>query len=118
MIVSQLWRYPVASIGGYETGSLHVGDAGVPGDRESFLIDLTTGETAAPEKAARWRPALELAAVWQDGCIFVEGAGWTLALEDQRLDDALSNHLGFRCGIRPIGAVVVTNGGPVEVRSR
>lgn len=118
MIVSQLWRYPVASIGGYETRSLHVDEAGVPGDRESFLIDLTTGETAAPEKAARWRSALQLSAVSQDGRVFVEGTGWTLALDDQRLDGALSDHLGFRCGIRAIGTVALTDGGQVEVRSR
>ena len=118
MIVSQLWRYPVASIGGYETGLLDVDEPGVPRDRESFLIDLTTGEIAAPEKKARWRPALQLAAVSQEGSVFVEACDWTLALDDERLDDALSAHFGFRCGLRPRGASVVTDVGLVKVRAR
>jgi uncharacterized protein YcbX len=118
MIVSQLWRYPVASIGGYETGRLDFNEAGVFGDRSSFLIDLTTGETAAPEKSARWRPALQLAAASRDGSVFVTGSRWTFALDDERLDDALSEHFGFRCGMRSSGASVVAYDGAIEVRSR
>jgi len=118
MIVSQSWRYPVASIGGYEVVSLHVGESGVRGDREHFLVDLTTGEVATPEKAARWRPAMQLAAVSQDGDVFVESIGWKFALGDERLDDALSDHFGFRCGIRRRGSSVGTDGGPTEVHSR
>lgn len=118
MIVSQLWRYPVASVGGYTVDRFLVVETDVPGDREYFLVDLMNGEVAAPERSARWRPALQLRAFHENENLLVASDHWRMASDDVRMDDALSDHFGFHCGLRRRGTSIVTQGGAVGVRPR
>ncbi|WP_026283515.1 MOSC domain-containing protein [Rhizobium sp. 2MFCol3.1] len=115
--IRELWRYPVASVGGESVDEIMVGAKGVDGDREYMLVDLVSGEIAAPEKLARWRPALELVASHRDGGVLA-GPAWSANLSDPALDDALSTHFGFPCGIRRLGAVIEIESGPVMIQSR
>lgn len=91
---------------------------GVRGDRNHLLVDLSTGEVAAPEKIARWRPALELGARNVDGEVLVSSGDWNFRVDDPKLDIALSDHFGFRCAIRPVGSTLPTDAGEVTLTPR
>jgi len=116
--VDQLWRYPVASVGGERVTSISVGPDGVEGDRRFLLVDLDTGELAAPEKLPRWRPALQLSARWADGNVVLESSEWSYAINHARLDDALTEFVGFRCGVRPSRSTLTASCGVIDVRPR
>lgn len=103
--VVELWRYPVASIGGETVPSTLVGTQGPVGDRMFVLFDAASGAPAAPEKDRRWHKALLLSA-------FVRGYdiptirfphGTELALDDGRAPSCLSEFFGFGVGIGRIG---------------
>lgn len=117
--ISELWRYPVSSIGGERVPTLTVDLQGVRGDRNFVLVDLRTGEVAAPEKIARWRPALMLTASTEGAgvCVALQ-SGTRLSVEDPNLDGALSEHFNFACGIRAVGATIETLGGRMVVIPR
>jgi uncharacterized protein YcbX len=115
--VQELWRYPVASVGGEQVNEIDVGLNRIKGDREFLLTDLVSGEVAAPEKLSRWRPALHLSASWEMGGV-IEGPSWSHSFSDQTLDDVLSRHFGFTCGLRREGTELETQNGSVTVRAR
>jgi uncharacterized protein YcbX len=58
--IEEIWRYPVSSLGGERLTSAELGTDGVVGDRTWCVADAQSGHPAAPEKEARWRPALFL----------------------------------------------------------
>jgi hypothetical protein len=70
--VSELWRYPVKSMGGERRSSTEVGIDGVPGDRLLYVVDAH-GQIVS----ARTRPRL-LAhrATYVDGEVLVDGRPW------------------------------------------
>lgn len=115
--VRELWRYPVASAGGERVEAVDVGRGRIKGDREFLLVDLLSGEVAAPEKLPRWRPALQLSASWDKGGM-IAGPSWSLSFSDPKLDDVLSDHFGFRCGLRRELTELETPRGPVCVHAR
>jgi uncharacterized protein YcbX len=43
MHVTELWRYPVKSMGGEQLEAAHVGELGIVGDRGWGVFDLATG---------------------------------------------------------------------------
>ncbi|MCU1359554.1 MAG: domain protein beta barrel domain protein, partial [Ilumatobacteraceae bacterium] len=43
MIVHEIWRYPVKSIGGERLTTAHVSQYGISGDRGWGIVDRTTG---------------------------------------------------------------------------
>ncbi len=91
---------------------------GVRGDRSHLLVDLITGEVAAPEMIARWRPALELDARIVDGDVLVSSGDWHFRVDDPELDIALLDHFGFRCAIRRVGSTLLTDEGGVTLCPR
>lgn len=115
--VRELWRYPVASVGGERVEAVDVGRGRIKGDRELLLVDLLSGEVAAPEKLPRWRPALQLSASWENGGV-IAGPSWSLSFSDPTFDDAFSDHFGFRSGLRRELTELVTPNGPITVRAR
>jgi uncharacterized protein YcbX len=118
MIAEQLWQYPVASLGGQPVEHIETGEEGIKGDRDFFVVDLVTGEVAAPERQARWRPALQLRA-YRDGSVpVVTSPKSTHPVDDPHLDEVLSEHFGFRCGIRAAGAIIDARGRRIVVGSR
>jgi uncharacterized protein YcbX len=50
--VSEMWRYPVKSMGGEVLGAAHVGALGIPGDRGWALRDEAIGEIRGAKKIA------------------------------------------------------------------
>ncbi len=115
--VQELWRYPVASVGGERVVEIDVSRERIKGDREFFLVDVTSGAVAAPEKLPQWRPALTLSASWDnDGMI--AGPSWALSFFDPALDEALSSHFGFKCGLRREGTELQITNGSVNVQAR
>lgn len=102
--VKEIWRYPVSSIGGEGLDAASVGDDGIDGDRTHLLVDLDTGEVASPETTPRWRPALMLSACRSGDEVLVSSSTWKLKPIGPSLDVALSELMGFRCGVRPKGA--------------
>jgi len=61
---------------------------GVRGDRDYLLVDLVSGEIAAPEKIARWRPALELDARVTSRGVLISSKDWAMTIDDAELDSA------------------------------
>jgi hypothetical protein len=70
--VSELWRYPVKSMGGERLSETEVGIGGLPGDRLVYVVDAS-GQIVS----ARTRPRL-LAhhAAYVDGEVLVDGRPW------------------------------------------
>jgi uncharacterized protein len=107
--IEEIWRYPVCSIGGERLDKAFVTVNGIHGDRTHLFVDLDTGEIASPETTPRWRPALMLSA-WHDGSeVLVSSSTWEKMTIGPDLDAALSEFMGFRCGIRPMGAAPSTD---------
>lgn len=71
--------------------------SGIPGDRSFVLMDGENGMPAAPERDARWRPALHLTARTVEGDLpvvaFPDGAMMSVA--DIAINEHLSDHFGF-----------------------
>lgn len=108
--IKEIWRYPVSSIGGEGLNAASVGDDGIDGDRTHLLVDLDTGEVASPETTPRWRPALMLSACRSGNDVLVSSSTWRMEPIGPSLDAALSELMGFRCGVRPKGASLELDG--------
>lgn len=77
-----------------------VENKGVEGDRQYALFDPTSGNVAAPEKDARWRPALFLKSAKDvDGARigFPDGSWFHVA--DPLVLPMLSDHFGFNVAV-------------------
>ncbi len=108
--VKEIWRYPISSIGGEGLNAASVGDDGIDGDRTHLLVDLDTGEVASPETTPRWRPALMLSARRSGDEVLVSSSTWKMKTIGPSLDVALSELMGFRCGVRPKGSSLENDG--------
>jgi uncharacterized protein len=95
--VTEIWRYPVSSIGGERLESAQLSAAGISGDRLFGLIDATTGMPAVPEKEHKWRQALHLnAKTLADGLPMISFPnGSSYLLDEPGLKPALSEYFGF-----------------------
>lgn len=73
MILAELWRYPVKSMGGERLNEAVLGPDGVPGDR-AVLVEADNGRVVT----ARSRPQLLLhhGSVGPDGQVLVDGRHW------------------------------------------
>ncbi len=95
--VTEIWRYPVSSIGGERLESAQLSALGISGDRLFGLIDAATGMPAVPEKEHRWRQALHLNAETLADSLpvisFPNGSSYLLNEPD--LKPALSAYFGF-----------------------
>ena len=101
--ITEIWRYPVSSIGGERLTAAEVNESGIAGDREWCLVDAATQSPAAPEKEARWRPALMLTSrldgvapsiAFPDGDVF--------SVTDTVLPRRLEAHFSFPVHVLPI----------------
>ena len=63
MHVTQLWRFPVKSMGGESLDSAHLGDLGIEGDRGWGVFDVASGTVLT----ARRSPQLLFASARLDG---------------------------------------------------
>ena len=76
MKISQLWRYPVKSMGGERLETAALGFGGIPGDRLLYVVD-GRGEILS----ARTKPQLlaHRATLDDDGDVLVDGLPWESA---------------------------------------
>lgn len=95
--VTEIWRYPVSSIGGESLESAQLSTVGISGDRLFGLIDATTGMPAVPENEHKWRQALHLnAKTVADGLPMISFPdGSSYLLDEPGLKPALSEYFGF-----------------------
>lgn len=100
-VVEELWRYPVSALAGERLETATLAERGLVGDRAWAVVDASTGEAAAPERAKRWRPATHVKArsIAQDEQIAVPGGPW-LGCRDEQARLALTAHLGFAIELR------------------
>lgn len=107
MNVTELWRYPVKSMGGEQLDTAHVGELGIEGDRGWGVFDVATGTVLT----ARRSPQLLFASarvVDGDVVIDVPELG---AVASNEASVALSRWLGQEVELRAAGDV----GGTYEV---
>ncbi|MGK0275048.1 MAG: hypothetical protein ACI9N0_001429 [Ilumatobacter sp.] len=107
MHVTELWRYPVKSMGGEQLDAAHVGELGIAGDRGWGVFDVATGTVLT----ARRSPQLLFASarvVDSDVVIEVPEIGQVASGEASA---ALSRWLGQEVELRAAGDV----GGTYEV---
>jgi len=98
--VAEIWRFPVSSLQGERCEHVEIGLHGIYGDRRFGLFDAMSGEVAAPEQEARWRPALFLRSAVDGHGVWVEfPSGERLYLEDPKLRPELEEYFGFAVGI-------------------
>lgn len=110
MRVTEIWRFPVKSIGGETLLSADVGDLGIEGDRGWSLFDVETGTTLT----ARRTPALLFASarVVEGDVVITLPDGSEVGEGD---DAALSSWLGHDVELRSAGAHNLDVGGTYEV---
>ena len=99
--ISELWRYPVSSLGGERLEVAAVGSAGMRGDRIWGVVDASTGSVASPDNDKRWRPLPQIAArlEGEDPEIGIDGRWMTVGQADA--SSAASRFLGFPVTFRP-----------------
>lgn len=99
--VLEIWRYPISSVGGERISRSLVRPDGLKNDREYGLIDVSTGQPAAPEKDVRWRKALHLTAASPEGGLPVVAFpdGRRCSLDDASLNGMLTEYFGFAAAI-------------------
>ena len=64
--VTELWRYPVKSMGGESLAVADVTDRGLAGDRAFAVADRDTGKIASAKQPRQWAGLLECAARYVD----------------------------------------------------
>ena len=90
--VASLWRYPVKSMQGERVDELSVESNGVAGDRVHGVLNLESGTILSAKREGR---LLEAAAELRSGVLVVTLPSGEEYREGGRLDDALSNWLGY-----------------------
>lgn len=105
--VSQLWRYPVKSMGGEQLPKIHIGENGVPGDRAWAVRDEDRGGIRGAKRfpelmnqSARYleEPALEGSSPAQISL----SSGEVLATGDDGAAAKLSAVLGSKVTLWPL----------------
>ena len=107
--ISELWRYPIKSVGGERINIATVTELGIAGDRGWGVFDIETGTVLT----ARRTPELLFAsAAVRGGEVEVTlPDGTTLSGADPEIDGRLSTWLGRAVELRPAGE----QGGTYEV---
>jgi uncharacterized protein len=99
--ISELWNYPVTSVGGEKVIAAELTVDGSKGDRQHGLIDAVSGSPAAPEREPRWRKALHLraAASCAGHPILTFPDGRSFPLDDGLLNAELTAFFGFSVSV-------------------
>jgi uncharacterized protein YcbX len=72
--ISEIWRYPVKSMGGEQLTATEVGEDGIPGDR---VVHVADGRGRVVTARSRPRLLLHHATLGPDGQPLVDGRDWT-----------------------------------------
>ena len=95
--LSEIWRFPVKSMGGARVTATEITPSGIPGDRRLALRDLDTGKILSAKQPKVATALLELDAALDEatGEVTVTIAGRAVGTADRATADAaLSAHLG------------------------
>ncbi|NND74746.1 MAG: MOSC domain-containing protein [Ilumatobacter sp.] len=110
MVVTEVWRYPVKSMGGERVESVEVSELGLFGDRRWGVFDVATGNVLTARRA----PDLLFAtARVQDGDVVVDLPDGTTATPADA-DAVLSAWLGRDVELRAAGDVGGTYENPMD----
>jgi len=106
-IVTDLWRYPLSTLGGERCETLRMVKGGPVGDRTHGLFDAETGETAYPVRDPRWNRAPDIRARIRNDRpqISSDGQVW-LDAESEAARDMLSLHFGRAVQVRRHGTAL------------
>lgn len=100
--VSELWRYPVSSMGGERLMRVEIASGGVAGDRLWGVVDTRDGEVAGPEKRRHWRPLPNLfSRLGEGGPEVGRGDGKWHAAGSADADALVSGFLDFPAALLP-----------------
>jgi uncharacterized protein len=88
--VSDLWRYPVKSMGGERVERAQVTAAGIDSDRRLAVLDVETGRIASAKHPRRWGRLLELVATIDGERVRVTFPDGTVTSTGDDLDEQLS----------------------------
>lgn len=104
--VSELWRYPVSSMGGERLGHAPVGASGIVGDRIWGLIDAESGRIASPgrEKHFIQVPRGQARFTGEGVAISTDGRDWA-GPDDPATINALAGTFGFRPLLKPFDPI-------------
>ncbi len=100
--VTEIWRYPVSSLGGERLEQAAVGVRGFAGERSFVLVDEETGAVARPVEE-RWQsvPRIKARLTASAGVeIAIPGEAW-IAVPGGEADRLLTRYMGFDAAIRP-----------------
>lgn len=102
--VTQLWRYPVKSLGGERLDTTEITDV-IPGDRGWGVFDTDSGHLLS----AKTVPALLQGSARTDGehCLITTPMGET-GSADEEIDDVLSRWLGRAVTLRTAGGAATS----------
>lgn len=114
--ISEIWRYPVSSVGGERLDVAELDASGLRGDRTWGVVDLRDGSVAGPEGRRHWRPLPNLRArLAGDGPEIGNGDVWATVGQPEA-DAILSDFLGFPAALRPHTAFEHSEDGYVAPR--
>ena len=100
--VTELWRYPVSSMGGERLEEARLSPGGFEYDRLWGIVEAESGEIAAPENRKPWRPLPNLhSRIGADGIEVGNGDGRWFAVDSAEAADMASRFLGFPAAFRP-----------------
>jgi uncharacterized protein YcbX len=85
MRLSEIWRYPVKSLGGERLAQAEVGDEGITGDR---VVHVEDGRGRVVTARSRPRLLLHRATLGPDGEPLVDGRAWTSREVTADIEDA------------------------------
>lgn len=98
MVIREIWRFPVKSMGGEQLGRVHVSDKGLVGDRAFAVVDAADGKVASAKHPRKWGRLLDCRAATdargEVAITFPDGS--TRATSDPDIDQALSDLVGRR----------------------
>jgi len=105
-LITELWRYPVSSMGGERLEQAPVGPSGIAGDRIWGLIDAQTGRIASPgrEKHFIQVPRGHARFTGDGVAISADGESWA-GPDDPETIEALAAIFGFRPLLKPFDPV-------------
>ncbi|UQA94853.1 MOSC domain-containing protein [Streptomyces halobius] len=103
--ITQIWRYPVKSMGGELLSAADVSERGIAGDRLLAVLDVTAGKILSAKKESRLLSASARIRDRDDVRVTLPEHG-EFEADDPRLHSALSAWLGRECRlVRPVPGV-------------
>ena len=110
--VSELWRYPVSSLGGERLDTALIGETGVEGDR-LYGVAAVSDEVAAEPVRPGWGAIANVRARMGDSGLEIAAPGgeW-ISAPGAEADVSLSGFFGFEAVLRPLSDGPVPVAGP------